>query len=77
MVVSNTRYVCGLLPYYRSFKTEKLIRPDCPISAKIPLVICMMLVEKILCTQRTVSLFEQKSRVAHYIRNTVVLAWKG
>ncbi|XP_035737648.1 piggyBac transposable element-derived protein 4-like isoform X2 [Vespa mandarinia] len=51
MTDSNTGYICGILPYYGSFTTEKLIRPDLPISARIPLHLYTMLLKKIPGTQ--------------------------
>ncbi|CAK9809611.1 PiggyBac transposable element-derived protein 4 [Anthophora plagiata] len=47
MADANTGYICGILPYYGSFTTEKLIRPDLPISTRIPLHLYTMLLEKI------------------------------
>ncbi|KAK2574890.1 hypothetical protein KPH14_008342 [Odynerus spinipes] len=47
MADSNTGYICGILPYYGSLTTEKLIRPDLPISARIPLHLYTMLLEKV------------------------------
>ena len=47
MADSNTGYICGILPYYGSFTTEKFIRPDPPVSTRIPLHLYAMLLEKI------------------------------
>ncbi|XP_076167209.1 uncharacterized protein LOC143146631 [Ptiloglossa arizonensis] len=47
MADSNTGYICGILPYYGSLTTEKLIRPDLPISTRIPLHLYTMLLEKV------------------------------
>ncbi|XP_020296777.1 piggyBac transposable element-derived protein 4-like [Pseudomyrmex gracilis] len=44
---SKTGYICGILPYYGSLTTEKLIRPDLPVSARIPLQLYTMLLEKV------------------------------
>lgn len=46
MADSGTDYICGILPYYGSLTTEKLIRPDLPVSTRIPLHLYTMLLEK-------------------------------
>lgn len=51
MTDSNTGYICGIFSYYGSFTTEKLIKPDLPISARILLHLCTMLLKKIPGTQ--------------------------
>lgn len=47
MADSNTGYVCGILPYYGALTTEKLIRPDLPVSTRIPLHLYKMMLDKI------------------------------
>ena len=48
MADSNTGYICAILPSsYGSLTTEKLIRPDLPVSTRIPLHLYAMLLEKI------------------------------
>lgn len=47
MADSSTGYICGILPYYGSLTTDKLIRPDLPVSTRIPLHLYTMLLEKI------------------------------
>ncbi|CAL7939067.1 unnamed protein product [Xylocopa violacea] len=44
---SNTGYVCGILPYYGSLTTERLVRPDLPVSTRIPIHLYKMLLDKI------------------------------
>nr|XP_027198261.1 piggyBac transposable element-derived protein 4-like [Dermatophagoides pteronyssinus] len=44
---SNTGYICQILPYYGSLTTQTLIRPDLPVSTRIPLHLCTMLLKKI------------------------------
>ncbi|CAD1469309.1 unnamed protein product, partial [Heterotrigona itama] len=43
---SNTGYICGILPYYGSLTTQTLIRPDLPVSSRIPLYLYTMLLNK-------------------------------
>lgn len=49
---SNTGYICCILPYYGTLSTELLVRPDLPVSSRIPIHLYKMLLEKILGTQR-------------------------
>ncbi|CAK9816388.1 PiggyBac transposable element-derived protein 4 [Anthophora quadrimaculata] len=44
---SNTGFICGILPYYGSLTTETLIRPDLPVSTRIPLHLYKMILDKI------------------------------
>ncbi|KAL2731764.1 piggyBac transposable element-derived protein 4-like [Vespula squamosa] len=43
---SNTDSICSILPY-GSLTTELLVRPDLPVSSKIPIHLHKMLLEKI------------------------------
>lgn len=43
---SKTGYICCILPYYGSL-TELLVRPDLPVSTRIPLHLYQMLLDKI------------------------------
>ncbi|CAK9810345.1 PiggyBac transposable element-derived protein 4 [Anthophora quadrimaculata] len=44
---SNTGYICGILPCYGALTTKQLIRPDLPVSTRIPLHLYKMLLDKI------------------------------
>ncbi|XP_015436661.1 PREDICTED: piggyBac transposable element-derived protein 4-like [Dufourea novaeangliae] len=44
---SKTGYICCILPYYGSLTTELLVRPDLPVSTRIPLHLYQMSLEKI------------------------------
>lgn len=48
---SNTAYICCILQYYGSLRTEFLVRRDLPISSRIPIPLYKML-KKILGAQR-------------------------
>ncbi|XP_017763339.1 PREDICTED: uncharacterized protein LOC108553081 [Eufriesea mexicana] len=43
---SGTGYICGILPYYGSLTTQILIRPDLPVTARIPLHLYTMLLNR-------------------------------
>ncbi|XP_033360173.1 uncharacterized protein LOC117239027 [Bombus vosnesenskii] len=45
-------FICGILPYYESLTTQTLIRPDLPVSTRIPLHLYIMLLNKIPRSQR-------------------------
>lgn len=47
IVDSNTRYICGILPYYGTLTTKKLGRPILPVSTRILLQLYKMLFDKI------------------------------
>lgn len=44
---SNTGYICGILPYYGALTSEQLLRPDLPVSTRIPLQLYKTLLDKI------------------------------
>lgn len=44
---SNTGYICCILPYYVSLTTELLVKPDLPVSSRIPIHLYKMLLGKI------------------------------
>ncbi|XP_043487956.1 piggyBac transposable element-derived protein 4 [Polistes fuscatus] len=44
---SKTGYICCILPFYGSLTTELLVRPDLPVSSRIPIHLYQMLLEKI------------------------------
>ncbi|CAK9804154.1 PiggyBac transposable element-derived protein 4 [Anthophora plagiata] len=44
---SGTGYICGILPYYGSLTTQSLIRPDLPVSTRIPLHLYTTLLNKV------------------------------
>lgn len=46
MANSNTGYICGILPYYGALTTEELIKPDLPVSIRIPLHLYRMMLDK-------------------------------
>lgn len=48
---SNTGYICGILPYYGSLTTQTLMRPDLPVSTRIPLHLYTMLLNEIPCAE--------------------------
>ncbi|KAL2731760.1 piggyBac transposable element-derived protein 4-like [Vespula squamosa] len=43
----NTGYICGILPYYGSLTTEKLLRPNLLVSTRISLHIYTTMLNKI------------------------------
>lgn len=47
LAYSKTGYICCILPYYGSLTTELLVRPDLPVSSRIPIHLYQMLLEKI------------------------------
>ncbi|XP_012270287.1 piggyBac transposable element-derived protein 4-like [Orussus abietinus] len=49
---SKIGYICCILPYYGSLTTELLVRPDLPVSSRIPIYLYTMLLENIPCAQR-------------------------
>ncbi|CAK9816518.1 PiggyBac transposable element-derived protein 4 [Anthophora quadrimaculata] len=49
---SKTDYIYCILPYYGSLTTELLVRPDLPVSSRIPIHLYQMLLEKIPGAQR-------------------------
>ncbi|XP_015187591.1 PREDICTED: piggyBac transposable element-derived protein 4-like [Polistes dominula] len=44
---SGTGYICEILPYYGSLTTQLLIRPDLPVSTRIPLHLYTMLLNRV------------------------------
>ncbi|XP_017796993.1 PREDICTED: piggyBac transposable element-derived protein 4-like [Habropoda laboriosa] len=47
LAYSNTGYICDILPYYGCLTTEQLVRPDLPVSMRIPIHFYKMLLDKI------------------------------
>lgn len=47
LVDCETGYICGILPYYGSLTTDQLIKPDLPISTRIPLHLYKMLLDQL------------------------------
>ncbi|XP_025159105.1 piggyBac transposable element-derived protein 4 [Harpegnathos saltator] len=52
---SGTGYVCGILPYYGSLTTQTLIRPDLPVSTRIPLHLYAMLLNREILVRRDIT----------------------